>query len=131
MAGDRSQYYTDLSFPFYGANRELGHLRAQRQAFWMWSMQVGVKAAYDCVHEFSESDFHADLAKVDVPALVVHGDDDQIVPIAAAALKSSQLIKDATLKVYEAPRTVWSQPVRVALQRGPAHLHQGVTQSFY
>ncbi len=102
VAGDRSQYYTDLSFPFYGANREgSGISAAQRQAFWMWSMQVGVKAAYDCVHEFSESDFHADLAKVDVPALVVHGDDDQIVPIAAAALKSSQLIKDATLKVYE------------------------------
>ncbi|MEU6754111.1 alpha/beta hydrolase [Spirillospora sp. NPDC046719] len=102
VATDRSQYYKDLSMPFYGANRAGSTIsEGVREAFWLLSMQVGVKAAYDCIHEFSESDFHADLAKIDVPALVIHGDDDQIVPIAASAIKTAELVKDAHLKVYE------------------------------
>ncbi|GAA3394865.1 alpha/beta fold hydrolase [Cryptosporangium minutisporangium] len=102
VLADRSQFYRDLSVPFYGANREGSNIsEGTRESFWLWSMQVGVAAAYDCVKQFSESDFHADLAKIDVPVLVVHGDDDQIVPIAAAALKTEKIVKDATLKVYE------------------------------
>ncbi|WAL64860.1 alpha/beta hydrolase [Amycolatopsis cynarae] len=102
VAGDRSQFYKDLSVPFYGANREGSNIsEGTREFFWLLSMQAGLKAAYDCIHEFSESDFHDDLARIDVPTLVVHGDDDQIVPIAAAALKTAKLVKDATLKVYE------------------------------
>ncbi|SHM23563.1 alpha/beta fold hydrolase [Cryptosporangium aurantiacum] len=102
VLADRSQFYKDLSVAFYGANREGSNISdGTREAFWLWSMQVGVAAAYDCVKQFSESDFHDDLAKIDVPVLVVHGDDDQIVPIAAAALKTAEIVKDATLKVYE------------------------------
>ncbi|GCB52370.1 non-heme chloroperoxidase [Streptomyces sp. NL15-2K] len=71
-----------------------------RRAFWLWSMQAGLKAAYDCVKQFSETDFTEDLRRIDVPTLVAHGDDDQIVPIAASAEKTAQLVKDATLKVY-------------------------------
>ena len=102
VAGDRSQFYWELSEAFYGANREGSNISlGTREYFRLLGLQVGVKAAYDCIHEFSESDFHADLAKIDIPVLVVHGDDDQIVPIAAAGQKTAQLVKDATLKVYE------------------------------
>ncbi|MEV1023315.1 alpha/beta hydrolase [Streptomyces sp. NPDC050264] len=99
---DRSQYYRELSAPFYGANRP-GSTVSQgiRDAFWLQSMRAGVKAAYDCVRQFSETDFTDDLGRFDVPTLVAHGSDDQIVPIAAAAPKTAQLVKDATLKVYE------------------------------
>jgi non-heme chloroperoxidase len=98
---DRSQYYQDLSAPFYGANRP-GSTVSQglRDSFWQMSMTVGVKGAYDCVKAFSETDTTEDLKKIDVPTLIIHGDDDQIVPIAAAALLSSKLVKDATLKIY-------------------------------
>jgi non-heme chloroperoxidase len=101
VSADRSQFYKDLSVPFYGANRP-GSTVSQgvRDAFWLWGMQVGLKGAYDCIRAFSETDLTEDLKRFDVPALVVHGDDDQIVPIGASALKSSQLIADATLKVY-------------------------------
>jgi non-heme chloroperoxidase len=101
VSADRSQFYKDLSAPFYGANRP-GSTVSQgvRDAFWLMSMQVGLKGALDCIKAFSETDLTEDLAKFDVPTLVVHGDDDQIVPIGASALKSSKLIKDATLKVY-------------------------------
>jgi non-heme chloroperoxidase len=101
VSADRSQFYKDLSAPFYGANRP-GSTVSQgvRDAFWLWSMQVGLKGAIDCIKAFSETDLTEDLRKFDVPTLVVHGDDDQIVPIGASALKSSKLIKDATLKVY-------------------------------
>jgi len=98
---DRSQYYQDLSAPFYGANRP-GSTVSQglRDSFWQMSMTVGVKGAYDCVKAFSETDTTEDLKKIDVPTLIIHGDDDQIVPIGAAALRSAELVKDATLKIY-------------------------------
>ncbi|GAA3553104.1 alpha/beta hydrolase [Microlunatus spumicola] len=101
VAGDRSQYYQDLAEPFYGANRPGSTVtQGARDAFWLMSMTVGVKGAYDCVRAFSESDTSEDLKKIDVPVLVLHGDDDQIVPIQAAGLKSVKLLPDATLKVY-------------------------------
>ncbi|MFI9075489.1 alpha/beta fold hydrolase [Streptomyces sioyaensis] len=101
VAGDRSQFYKDLSETFYGANRH-GSAVSQgvREAFWLWSMQVGVKGAYDCVKEFSETDFTEDLRRFDVPTLIIHGDDDQIVPFMASGQKSAKLVKGATLKVY-------------------------------
>jgi non-heme chloroperoxidase len=101
VGGDRSQFYRDLSAPFYGANRP-GSTVSQgvRDAFWLMSMQAGLKGAYDCIKQFSETDFTEDLKKFDVPTLIAHGDDDQIVPIGAAALKSSKLVRGATLKVY-------------------------------
>lgn len=101
VEADRSQFYWDLSEAFYGYNRP-GATESEgvRRAFWLWSMQVGLKGAYDCIKQFSETDFTEDLARIDVPTLVAHGDGDQIVPIAAAALKMAQLVKDATLKVY-------------------------------
>jgi non-heme chloroperoxidase len=101
VSTDRSQFYKDLSTPFYGANREGSEVsQGTRDAFWLWSMQVGFKGAYDCVKAFSETDLTNDLKKFDVPTLIVHGDDDQIVPIVASAEKSSKLVTDSTLKVY-------------------------------
>ncbi|MFE4333824.1 alpha/beta fold hydrolase [Streptomyces sp. NPDC056831] len=98
---DRSQYYKDLSAPFYGANREGSTVsQGTRDEFWLWSMTVGIKSAYDCVKAFSETDLTEDLKKFDIPTLIVHGDDDQIVPIVASAKKSSQLVKNVTFKAY-------------------------------
>jgi non-heme chloroperoxidase len=101
VMGDRSQYYQDLSLAFYGANRPGSKVsQGVKDSFWLWSMQAGEKGAYDCIKAFSETDLTADLGKIDVPTLVLHGDDDQIVPIADSAMLSSKLIKAATLKVY-------------------------------
>ncbi|MDX6589542.1 MAG: non-heme chloroperoxidase [Solirubrobacterales bacterium] len=101
VAGDRSQFYKDLSAPFYGANRDGSKVsQGVRDQFWRLSMQVGLKGAYDCVKVFSETDLTEDLKKFDVPTLIVHGDDDQIVPIDDSARKSAELVADATLKVY-------------------------------
>ncbi len=101
LRADRSQFYQDLSAPFYGANRPGAAVsQGVREAFWLMSMQVGLKGAYDCIKVFSETDFTDDLGRFDVPTLIPHGDDDQIVPIGAAALQSSKLVKGATLKVY-------------------------------
>jgi len=98
---DRSQFYKDLSGPFFGANRDNSTVtQGTRDQFWLWSMTVGIKGAYDCVKAFSETDLTEDLKKIDVPTLIVHGDDDQIVPIVASADKSSKLVKDATYKIY-------------------------------
>ncbi len=98
---DRSQYYRDLAYPFYGANRDGSVVSAgARDAFWLMSMTVGLKGAYDCVKAFSETDLTEDLKRIDVPTLILHGDDDQIVPIEAAALKSSKIVPNATLKIY-------------------------------
>ena len=101
LAADRSQFYRDLSAPFYGANRP-GNTVSQglRDSFWLLSMTVGEKGAYDCIKAFSETDTTKDLEKFDVPTLIIHGDDDQIVPIVAAAEKSSKIVKNAALKVY-------------------------------
>jgi non-heme chloroperoxidase len=98
---DRSQFYKDLSAPFYGANRPGSQVsQGLRDAFWLWSMQVGLKAALDCIKAFSETDLTEDLKKFDIPTLIIHGDDDQIVPIADSALLSSKIVKGATLKIY-------------------------------
>ena len=101
LVTDRSQFYEDLSAPFYGANRPGARVsKGLRDAFWLMSMQVGLKGAFDCVKAFSETDLTEDLKKFDVPTLIIHGDDDQIVPIVAAAMRSSKIVKNATLKVY-------------------------------
>jgi non-heme chloroperoxidase len=101
VTGDRSQFYKDLSAPFYGANRPGSQVsQGVRDMFWLWSMQVGLKAAFDCVKAFSETDLTEDLKKFDIPTLIIHGDDDQIVPIAASALISSKIVRNATLKIY-------------------------------
>jgi non-heme chloroperoxidase len=97
---DRSQFFKDLSAPFYGANRTGAKVsQGLRDSFWLQSMIGGHKAEYDCIKAFSETDFTEDLKKFDVPTLILHGDDDQIVPIGAAALLSSKLVKGSTLKV--------------------------------
>ena len=99
---DRSQFYKDLaSGPFFGANRPGAKVsQGMMDSFWLQGMQAGAKNTFDCIKAFSETDFTEDLKKFDVPTLVVHGDDDQIVPIGAAALLSAKLIKNATLKIY-------------------------------
>jgi non-heme chloroperoxidase len=98
---DRSQFYQDLSAPFYGANRAGAEVsQALRDWFWVLSMQVEFKAAYDCVKAFSETDMTEDLKKIDVPVLIVQGDDDQIVPLDDSGRLSAQIVKDATLKIY-------------------------------
>jgi non-heme chloroperoxidase len=102
VKGDRSQFYKDLSAPFYGANRPGAKVsQGVRDAFWMMSMQAGFPAAYDCIKAFSETDFREDLKKFDIPTLVIHGDDDQIVPINLGGLRSSKMIKGASLLVYK------------------------------
>jgi non-heme chloroperoxidase len=100
VQADRSQFFKDLSAPFYGANLPGSKVsQGLRDSFWLQSMWCGITAAYDCVKAFSETDFTEDLKKIDVPTLVLHGDADQIVPIGASAMLSSKLIKGATLKV--------------------------------
>ena len=101
VSGDRSQFYKDLSVPFFGANRTGAKVsQGVLDMFWLWSMQVGLKAAYDCIKAFSETEQTGDLKRFDVPTLIIHGDDDQIVPIADSALLSAKIVKNATLKVY-------------------------------
>jgi non-heme chloroperoxidase len=98
---DRSQFYKDLSAPFFGANRPGAQVsQSIRDAFWLWSMTVGLKGAYDCIKAFSETDLTDDLKKIDKPTLIIHGDDDQIVPIGASSLLSAKIVKNATLKIY-------------------------------
>ena len=100
VLADRSQFFKDLSAPFYGANRPGAKVsQGLRDSFWLQGMLAGFNAAFDCIKAFSETDFTADLGKFDVPTLVLHGDDDQIVPIGASAMRSSKMIKGATLKV--------------------------------
>ena len=100
VLNDRSQFFKELSVPFYGANRPGSKVsQGLRDSFWLQGMLCGHKAAYDCIKAFSETDFTEDLKKFDVPTLILHGDDDQIVPISASALVSSKLVKGATLKV--------------------------------
>ncbi len=98
---DRSQFFKDLTIPFYGANRPGAQVsQGVKDFFWLQGMQAGFKNALDCIKAFSETDFTEDLKKFDVPTLIMHGDDDQIVPIGASALLSSKLVKGSTLKVY-------------------------------
>ncbi len=101
LSADRSQFYKDLSAPFFGANRPGSKVsQGTRDAFWLWSMTVGLKGAFDCIKAFSETEQTEDLKRFDIPTLIIHGDDDQIVPIADSALLSSKIVKGATLKVY-------------------------------
>ncbi|HSD45425.1 MAG TPA: alpha/beta hydrolase [Pyrinomonadaceae bacterium] len=101
VLNDRQQFFKDLTAQFYGANRPGAKVsQGLRDSFWLQGVMCGLNAAYDCIKAFSETDFTEDLKKFDVPTLILHGDDDQIVPIGAAALLSSKLVKDATLKVY-------------------------------
>jgi len=101
-SADRSQFYKDLaSGPFFGANRPGSKVsQGMIDSFWLQGMQAGRKNTFDCIKAFSETDFTEDLKKFDVPTLIIHGDDDQIVPIGAAALRSSKLIKNTILKIY-------------------------------
>jgi non-heme chloroperoxidase len=98
---NRAQFFKDLAIPFYGYNRPDAKVSdGIRDSFWLQGMMGGLKGLYDCIREFSEVDYTEDLRKIDVPTLVVHGDDDQIVPIGASGLLSSKLVPNATLKIY-------------------------------
>ena len=100
VLADRSQFFKDLSAPFYGANRPNARVsQGLRDSFWLQGMQAGFKGVFDCIKAFSETDFTQDLEKFNVPTLIIHGDDDQIVPIGASAHRSSKLVKGAILKV--------------------------------
>ena len=102
VAADRSQFFKDLTTPFYGANRPGAKIsQGTRDAFWFQGMQGGLKNELDCIKAFSETDFTADLRKIDVPTLILHGDNDQIVPIDASARLSVKLIKHSVLKIFE------------------------------
>jgi len=101
LANNRAQLYKDITLPFYGYNRPGAKIsEGIREHWWLQGMLGGVKAHYDCIKAFSQTDFTEDLKKFDVPTLVMHGDDDQIVPIGAAGLMSAKIVKNATLKVY-------------------------------
>lgn len=101
VLSDRSQYFKDFSAPFYGANRPGANVsQGLRDTFWLQGMQAGFKAVFDCIKAFSESDFTNDLKKFDIPTLIMHGDDDQIVPIESSAMLTTKLVKDSLLKVY-------------------------------
>jgi non-heme chloroperoxidase len=102
VQADRSQFWQDLSLPFYGYNRPRAKVsEGVRESFWRQGMMAGFPASYFCIKAFSETDLNEDLKRFDVPTLVLHGDDDQIVPIADSALLSAKIIKNATLKVYQ------------------------------
>jgi non-heme chloroperoxidase len=99
---DRSQFFKDLTIPFYGYNRENAKVsEGVRESFWLQGMMAGLPACYFCIKAFSETDMTEDLKKIDVPTLILHGDDDQIVPIADSAMLSAKLVRNAKLKIYE------------------------------
>jgi non-heme chloroperoxidase len=102
VLSDRSQFFKDLTMPFYGYNRPGAKVsEGVRDSFWLQGMMAGMPASYFCIKAFSETDQTEDLKKIDKPTLILHGDDDQIVPIGASALLSSKLVKGATLKIYK------------------------------
>src|SRR5215475_10826396 len=101
VVADRSQFFQDLTTPFYGYNKPGVKIsQGVRDSFWLQGMQASIKGAYDCIKAFSETDFTEDLKRIDIPVLVLHGDDDQIVPIGASGRASAKILKHATLKVY-------------------------------
>ncbi|WP_373376251.1 alpha/beta fold hydrolase [Cupriavidus nantongensis] len=101
VADNRSQFYRDLAVPFFGFNRDGAQVsQGTIDAFWAQGMAGGIVGQYACIREFSEVDYTEDLKKIDVPTLILHGDDDQIVPIGNSARLSAEIVKDATLKVY-------------------------------
>ena len=125
VSSDRSQYYMDLSVPFYGYNRWGAKVsQGVRDAFWRQGMQVGLKAAYDCIQAFSESNFTEDLKRFDVPTLIIHGDDDQIVPTAASAQPTSKMVQGSTLKVYPRRGTRINAYRERQVQRGFAEVYR-------
>jgi non-heme chloroperoxidase len=102
LLANRSQFFKDLSGAFFGANRDSSKVpQGVRDQFWLLGMQAGLKGVHDCVRAFSETDFTEDLKKIDIPVLVIHGDDDQIVPIEDSAKLAVKLLRRSTLKVYE------------------------------
>ena len=102
VLADRSQFFKDLTEPFYGANRPGSKVsQGLKDSFWLQGMQAGFKAVLDCIKAFSETDFTEDLKEIDVPTLILHGDDDQMVPINDSALLSAALVKGSTLKIYQ------------------------------
>ena len=102
VQADRSQFFKDLTMPFYGYNRQGAKIsEGVRESFWLQGMMAGFPAAYFCIKAFSETDFTEDLKKMDVPTLFLHGDDDQIVPIADSAMLAVKLVKNGVLKIYE------------------------------
>jgi non-heme chloroperoxidase len=101
VLADRSQFFKDLTTPFYGANRPNAKVsQGMRDSFWLQGMQAGYRGVIECITAFSETDFTKDLEKFDMPTLILHGDDDQIVPIGASALLSSKIVNGASLKIY-------------------------------
>jgi non-heme chloroperoxidase len=101
VVADRSKFFKELAVPFYGHNRPAAKVsEGVQQSFWLQGMQAGFPACFFCIKAFSETDQTEDLKKIDVPTLILHGDDDQIVPIANSAMLSAKLIKNATLKIY-------------------------------
>lgn len=101
VATDRSQFFKNLPIEFYGANRDSSNVsQGLMDAFWLQGMQGGLKPLYDCIKAFSETDFTADLRKMDVPTLIIHGDDDQMVPIDSTAHRTAKLVNKAKFKVY-------------------------------
>jgi non-heme chloroperoxidase len=101
VLSDRSQFFKELSAPFYGANRPGANVsQGLRDWFWLQGMQAGLKGVLDCIKAFSETDFTRDLETFDVPTLILHGDDDQIVPLGASSLLASGIVKGSTLKIY-------------------------------
>jgi non-heme chloroperoxidase len=101
VLADRSQFFKDLSVPFYGFNRPGARVsQGLKDSFWLQGMQAGFKAVFNCIKAFSETDFHEDLKRFDVPTLIMHGDDDQIAPIDDSARLSVKLVKNAELKVH-------------------------------
>jgi non-heme chloroperoxidase len=102
VLSDRSQFFKDLTMPFYGYDRPGAKVsEGVRESFWLQGMMAGMPASYFCIKAFSETDQTEDLQKIDKPTLILHGDDDQIVPIGASAMLSSKLVKGAMLKVYK------------------------------
>ena len=102
VLADRSQFWRDLSMPFYGYNRPGAKVsEGVRESFWRQGMMAGMPASYFCIKAFSETDMTEDLKKIDVPTLILHGDDDQIVPIADSAMLSAKIVKNAELKIYK------------------------------
>lgn len=101
VLADRSQFFRDFTLPFYGYNRPDAKVsEGVRESYWRQGMNGSPKATFDCIKAFSETDFTEDLKKFDVPTLIIHGDDDQIVPIGISGLLSARLVKGATLKIY-------------------------------
>src|ERR1700716_468748 len=114
VLSDRSQFFKDLTMPFYGYNRPGAKVsEGVRDSFWLQGMMAGMPASYFCIKAFSETDQTEDLKKIDKPTLILHGDDDQIVPIGASAMLSSKLVKGATLKVYKGAPHGMSQRKRM------------------